>query len=165
MKPKSPAFHFLLRWLRAVALVLAVGFSLGASNSGARYNNLNHRLMCVCGCNELLGECNHVSCPSSGPELAELRADLAASMNDRQIFAAFAAKYGVTVLAAPPTRGFDLIAWIAPFAVLLAAILGTVLLVRRWAIHTGHPLPAQPIDETLRARIRRETDGEGGYPV
>ncbi len=163
MKRRPPCFSSLLRWLQAAGLALAVCFSLGASDSGSRYNDLNHRLMCVCGCNELLGECNHVSCPSSGPELAELRADLAAGMNDQQILASFAAKYGTTVLAAPPTHGFDLVAWIAPFAVLVAAILGTILLVRRWAIHAGHPLPALPIDETLRTQIRRETGGDGGY--
>ena len=36
------------------------------------------------------------------------------------------------MLAAPTTKGFDLVAWIAPFAVFAAALLGTILLVRRW---------------------------------
>ncbi len=44
----------------------------------------------------------------------------------------FVAKYGATVLAAPTTQGFDLVAWIAPFAVFAAALLGTILLIRRW---------------------------------
>ncbi len=33
-----------------------------------------------------------------------------------------------------PPHGFDLVAWIAPFAVLAAALAGTVLLIRRWAV-------------------------------
>ena len=37
------------------------------------------------------------------------------------------------MLAAPTTQGFDLVAWIAPFAVFGAALLGTILLIRRWS--------------------------------
>lgn len=162
MKRQSARFRSLLRFLQAAGLVLTVCLSLGATDAGFRYSNLNHRLMCVCGCNELLGECNHVSCPSSGPELAELRADLAAGTSDQQILASFAAKYGATVLAAPPAHGFDLVAWIAPFAVLLAAILGTVLLIRRWSVKFEEPARALAADEVLRAQIRRETGGDRG---
>ncbi len=53
-------------------------------------------------------------------------------MTDQQIMDAFVAKYGATVLAAPTTKGFDLVAWVAPFAVFAAALLGTILLIRRW---------------------------------
>ena len=108
--------------------------------------------MCTCGCAQLLGECNHVGCPSSGQELSELSADIAAGMSDQQIFSAFTAKYGATVLAAPTTHGFDLVAWIAPFAVFGAALLGTILLIRRWAgigRAQKHRLPAN------NAAIRR----------
>ncbi len=123
---------FWIKSVEALLLAVAVCFSVGATDSGARYHDLNHRLMCTCGCSQLLGECNHVGCPSSGQELSELSADIAAGMSDQQIFSAFTAKYGATVLAAPTTHGFDLVAWIAPFAVFGAALLGTILLIRRW---------------------------------
>ena len=119
--------------LEALVLAVAVCFSLGATSPAAAIDDLNHRLMCTCGCAQLLGECNHVGCPSSGQELNELSADIAAGMSDKEIFSAFTAKYGATVLAAPTTHGFDLVAWIAPFAVFGAALLGTILLIRRWA--------------------------------
>ncbi len=118
-----------------VALVaVAVCFSLGASDAGSRYTNLNHRLMCTCGCAEILGECNHVGCPNSAGELAELRTGIADNQTDQQILDSFVAKYGAVVLAAPTGHGFDVVAWIAPFAVFGAALLGTILLVRRWSI-------------------------------
>jgi cytochrome c-type biogenesis protein CcmH len=88
--------------------------------------------MCTCGCAQLLGECNHVGCPESGRERQELSANIAAGMTDPQILDWFAAKYGITMLAAPPAKGFDLVAWIAPFAVFLAALGGTIWLIRRW---------------------------------
>jgi cytochrome c-type biogenesis protein CcmH/NrfF len=71
--------------------------------------------------------------PLFRPGTRELSADIASGMSDKQIFSAFSAKYGATVLAAPTTHGFDLLAWIAPFAVFGAALLGTILLIRRWA--------------------------------
>ena len=165
---------FWFRSAQALALAAAVCFSMGASDSSARFHDLNHRLMCTCGCAQLLGECNHVGCTESGQELAELRADIATGMSDKEIFSQFTAKYGATVLAAPTTHGFDLVAWIAPFAVFGAALLGTILLIRRWAGIAGAkalasaqgpaiPAPDDPADRERRDRIRRETGSDGGF--
>lgn len=151
----------LLKSAQALLLAIAVCFSTGATDASARYNNLNHRLMCTCGCAQLLGECNHVGCPASGPMLNELSAAIASGATDKQILSSFAAKYGITVLAAPPTQGFSLVAWIAPIAVFLAALLGTILLVRHWSIgRTAAALaqPAAPAMSALREKIRRETE-------
>jgi len=164
-------FTFWMRAAEAAVLTVAVCFSMGATDSSARYHDLNHRLMCTCGCAQMLGECNHVGCPSSGQELSELSADIAAGMSDQQVFSAFTAKYGATVLAAPTTHGFDLVAWIAPFAVFGAALLGTILLIRRWAGLAGAKAQAagqniavdDPADMERRERIRRETGADGGF--
>jgi cytochrome c-type biogenesis protein CcmH len=166
MKP-SRQFTFWIRGVQALALAVAVCFSLGASDAGSRFTSLNHRLMCVCGCAEILGECNHVGCSSSTEELADLRAYIDKGLSDDQILSSFAAKYGATVLAAPTTHGFDLVAWIAPFAVFAAALLGTILLVRRWTIGKtqSEAQVADPAMDALREKIRRETDSgsDGGF--
>jgi cytochrome c-type biogenesis protein CcmH len=125
-------FTFWTRTVEALVLAVAICFSLGASAPTARLNSLSHHLMCQCGCSQLLGECDHVGCPDRDKELSELSAAIDSGLGDQQILDAFAAKYGMTVLAAPPTKGFDLVAWIAPFAVFAAALLGTILLIRRW---------------------------------
>jgi len=170
------------RWLKtaeAALLAVAICFSLGATDASARFNNLGHRLMCTCGCAQLLGECNHVGCPESGHELKELTAAIASGLSDQQILDAFAAKYGATMLAAPPAKGFDLVAWIAPFAVFAAALLGTILLIRRWgglgktqAAAAGKPVAGNtaemgPAEQERMERIRRETSvdtgSEGGF--
>jgi cytochrome c-type biogenesis protein CcmH len=162
---------FWFKSLQAVALAVAICASIGAGDASARYNDINHRLMCTCGCAQLLGECNHVGCPASGGELAELRTDIATGMSDQQIFSQFTAKYGATVLAAPTTQGFDLVAWIAPFAVFGAALLGTILLIKRWSgisaakAAAAGPEPAvlDPAEMERREKIRRETGIDGGY--
>ena len=116
---------FWVKSAEVLLLVVAVCFSMGASSAGSRFNDLGDRLMCQCGCAQLLGECDHVGCPSRGQEMADLKAQISAGKTDQQIMNWFAVKYGATVLAAPPARGFDLLAWIAPFAVFGAALLGT----------------------------------------
>jgi cytochrome c-type biogenesis protein CcmH/NrfF len=160
-------FTIWMRALQACALAVAVCFSLGATDASARYNDLNHRLMCTCGCAQILGECNHVGCPNSAGELQELRADIAAGQSDKEILNSFVAKYGAVVLAAPTTQGFDLVAWIAPFAVFAAALLGTILLVRRWSVGRTQVAAVDtaslaPEERERRERIRRET-GDGGF--
>jgi cytochrome c-type biogenesis protein CcmH len=122
--------------------------------------------MCGCGCAQLLGECNHVGCPESGRMRDELSSAISGgSSSDKEILASFAAKYGATVLAAPTTHGFDLVAWIAPFAVFAAAMLGTILLVRHWSLGKTQfaTPPSSPEMEALQDRIRRETSGDGGF--
>lgn len=169
MRPR--AFTFWTRAAEVVLLAVAVCFSVGATSSGSRLQYLDHHLMCTCGCAQILGECNHVGCTESTQELAELRADIAAGMSDQQIFDAFVSKYGATVLAAPPAQGFDLVAWIAPFAVFLAALLGTILLIRHWGGLRGFKAPPagaddmaalDPAERARREQIRRET-GNGGF--
>ena len=162
-------------WLKsaqAAALCLAVCFSLGAADDNSRLNNLSHRMMCECGCAQLLGECDHLGCPYRDPEMAELRAAISAGKTDQQIFDQFTTKYGAVVLAAPTMHGFNLVAWIAPFAVLAAGFLGTFLLVRRWSVGKTQ-LPAgmapnssldanlDPAERERRERIRRETGMDG----
>ena len=158
-------FRFWIKAVQAGLLAVAVCFSIGASDASARYDHLNHQLMCSCGCGQVLGECNHVGCPDSPVQLSELRTAMNTSMTDQQILDSFAAKYGATVLAAPRTQGFDLVAWIAPLAVFLAALLGTILLVRHWSV--GRKNAAEPAStpemNALRDRIRRETGNEGGF--
>ncbi len=168
LRPGKKPFHRTAFWLKtaqALALAVAVCFTLGATDAGTRYTNLNHRLMCTCSCAEILGECNHVGCPSSEGELNELRAGIAAGDSDDKILDSFVAKYGAVVLAAPTTSGFNLVAWIAPFAVFAAALLGTILLVRHWSIGKSElaTQPADPEMDALRDRVRRETGEEGGF--
>jgi cytochrome c-type biogenesis protein CcmH len=125
--------------------------------------------MCTCGCAQLLGECNHVGCPRAG---GARRADDGhrRGQSDKEILDAFVAKYGATVLAAPTTKGFDLVAWIAPFAVFAAALLGTILLVRRWGgwaanagrAGGGHGRAFRSGGPRAPGAIRRETGSDGG---
>jgi len=152
-----------MRKTRVLQLVLVAALActaMGATDNTARFNDLSHKMMCTCGCNELLGECNHVGCPDAPGLLADLHTQMDSGLGDRPILNYFAAKYGPTVLAAPMRGGFDNVAWIVPFAVLALAIFGVALLIRKWRVKTvAAPTAAvnAPFDP-VRDRIRKETE-------
>ena len=145
----------------ALIALLAVVF-LGA-DTDARFNKLGHQLMCACGCNQVLLECNHVGCTYSDRMRNELSAGLARGDNDSLILQSFVQKYGNTVLAAPTTTGFNRVAWIMPFAVFVVAIILTVWLVRLWKSRAvAQPVAAPKLDvkelDDLRKKARQETE-------
>jgi cytochrome c-type biogenesis protein CcmH/NrfF len=150
---------------RMLHIALLVGASLtmlGAGSSTTTLDRIGHKLECPCGCAEILAECNHVGCPDSGPMIDELRKDIGAEQTEPAILNAFVAEYGPVVLAAPLRGGFDVVAWIAPFAVLVLGGLGIVFVLRRWRRHTQLATPATSVanEDALRERIRRDTDGD-----
>jgi hypothetical protein len=83
--------------------------------------------MCVCGCSQILLECNHVGCTYSDRMRGELIAGLDRGENDDLTLQDFVQKYGPTVLAAPTGTGFNRIAWIMPFLALVLGLLTTML--------------------------------------
>lgn len=138
---------------------------LGAGDGSTRYGRIGHSMMCVCGCGQILLECNHVGCPDSARMIGELQEQLAGPNGagaDSLIMNWFVAKYGATVLATPMRGGFDNVAWIVPIAVFLLATMGTAMLVRMWSQRrrpvVGVPVSATAVNDETRARIRRETE-------
>jgi cytochrome c-type biogenesis protein CcmH/NrfF len=123
---------FLRRSVQLILLALAVFAMLGAGDQPARVNDLGHRMMCVCGCNQILLECNHVGCSYSDRMRAELIAAVDRGDNDDLTLQSFVQKYGTTVMAAPTKTGFNRVAWIMPYFVLVLGLAMVTLIVRAW---------------------------------
>jgi cytochrome c-type biogenesis protein CcmH len=149
---------------QVLILSAAVFVLLGAGDPATRFSELGHQLMCICGCNQILLECNHVGCPASDGMRNELMASLTRGDSDSLVEQGFVQKYGPTVLAAPTTRGFDRAAYIMPFAALILGFGLIVLVIRAWK---NRPAPAiadglRPIGgaelERFRDQARKETD-------
>jgi cytochrome c-type biogenesis protein CcmH len=148
-----------------LAGVLLALLTLGATtDSGTRFDHLGHRLMCTCGCNQVLLECNHVGCQSSERMRGELMAAMQRGGSDDQILNWFVEKYGPVVLAAPPHTGFNRVAWLMPYVALLGGLALTGLLVRLWRSRSpAHPAaglsPVAPGElEALRRKVHEETE-------
>jgi cytochrome c-type biogenesis protein CcmH/NrfF len=153
---------------RVLAILIVAIMTMGAADNATRYNDLGHKMMCACGCGQVLIECNHFGCPDSDRMLGELRVAISKGGSDDSILAAFQDKYGPTILAAPLLTKFNLIAWIVPPAVLILGIAGTIALIRRWrqraavlqaaALQAAAGATPQPHLTAMRERIRRETE-------
>ena len=159
-RPKS----ILRRLLQCGVLCLAVFAFMGTSDPATRFNELGHQLMCICGCNEILLECNHVGCPDSDGMRNELMAAVTRGDSDSLVEQSFVQKYGPTVLAAPTGKGFDRTAWIMPFVVLIFGFGLVILVIRAWK---NRPEPAlagglRPVHnaefDQFREQARKETD-------
>jgi len=123
---------FSRRGAQLIVLTLAVFTLLGAGDESSRVNDLGHRMMCVCGCNQILLECNHVGCAYSERMRSELIAAVDRGDNDDLTLQGFVQKYGTTVMAAPTKSGFNRVAWIMPYLVLVVGLVMVTLIVRIW---------------------------------
>jgi cytochrome c-type biogenesis protein CcmH len=158
----SKLYFSKLRLAQVSAIAVLALLFLGA-DTDARFNSMGHQLMCMCSCNQVLLECNHVGCTFSSRMRDELSAGITRGDNNSLILQSFVQKYGNVVLAAPTTTGFNRIAWIMPFAVFALSIFMTVWLVRLWKSRAvAQPVPRPKLDveqlDELRKRARQETE-------
>jgi cytochrome c-type biogenesis protein CcmH/NrfF len=156
--------YFWRRGTQLILLTLAVFTLLGAGDESARVNDLGHRMMCVCGCSQILLECNHVGCAYSERMRTELIAAVDRGDNDDLTLQGFVQKYGTTVMAAPTKTGFNRVAWVMPYLVLVLGLVMVTLIVRAWR---SRPLvlPADAVAavhgaelEHFRDQARKDTE-------
>jgi cytochrome c-type biogenesis protein CcmH/NrfF len=152
------------RLIHALILTAAVFLLMGAGDDSARFKDLGHRMMCACGCSQILLECNHVGCTYSDKMRDQLLAAIDKGNNDDLILQGFVQDYGPTVIAAPTATGFNRVAWIMPFAALAFGISFVVYVVRSWknrptpALADGIAIPRGSELDEFRRKARKETD-------
>jgi len=124
----------------------------------ATQTEIEEALTCQCGCGLTVHSCNHVQCPSGIPLKREIAAQLGEGRTRAEVLAYFSTKYGEKILSAPTTTGFNLVAWVTPFAAVLVAGAVIVVVSRRWRRPPTVPPPSRPapIDEARRARLEAE---------
>ena len=144
--------------LAAAALVvaLAVAGAAAASEKRPTLAELEGEVICP--------TCHTTLALSSSPIAERMRAfireRIAAGDTKGEIKAKLVAEFGEGVLAAPPVRGFSLLAWALPIGGALVALVAVGVLARRWA--RRRPLPAavaQPagvLDPELERRLDEE---------
>ena len=82
---------------------------------------------------------------------------IAACWTARHIESALVANYGPQILAAPPRKGFDLLAWWLPIAAVLAGALALAIGVWRWS-RRPHPEPEAEAEPRLDEETERRLD-------
>jgi cytochrome c-type biogenesis protein CcmH len=156
---------FRLKQIAQVWMLLAtLSLFMGAGDDNARFSALGHRVMCVCGCNYVLLECNHVGCPNSERMRDELATAVKANNDDNSVFQIFIKKYGPAVMLAPPKNGFGRVAWITPYIVLIFGLGLVFVIVRIWNKRRSKVAPAgglavehPEVFDSFRDQVRRDT--------
>jgi len=161
LRALAPALRRLAQ-LAAITLV-ALTFLGAGDGEQARFNKLGHGLMCMCGCNQVLLECNHVGCSYSERMRSELTTAMQRGDSDSLVLQGFVQKYGTTVLAAPTSSGFNRVAWIMPFVAFALSIGAVIVVIRTWKLRVARNAIASqanaPIDiDEFRRRAREETE-------
>lgn len=115
--------------------------------------------MCTCGgCNQTLADCNHIGCPNSVPMRAEVDRYVEQGLDQEAILSLFAEKYGLNVLAAPPTAGwFNIASWLMPFVALTLGFGLVAFYARRFRGRWGQQA-APPVSEASAAIQKRLED-------
>jgi cytochrome c-type biogenesis protein CcmH len=121
----------------------------------ATQSEIEEALTCQCGCGLTVHSCNHLQCPSGIPLKHEIAEQLGLGKTRPEVLAYFAGKYGEKILSAPTTTGFNLVAWVTPFAVVLIATALVVKFTRGWRRVAPPPPAPPPPDEHERAQRAR----------
>jgi len=91
---------------------------------------------------------------------AYIRARIAAGDTKSEIKGKLVDQFGSTVLAVPPRKGFDLVAWVLPLAGLGIGVVAVGALAWRWSRVRGDALPAGGEGERLDPKLERRLDDE-----
>jgi cytochrome c-type biogenesis protein CcmH/NrfF len=164
-----------MKWRRGDFRNLALGLSLVLPASVAlaqerlstpEYREACAALMCQCGgCSATVYTCAMEHCHSAEPIREEIAERIQKGESAERIVKVFEERYGLAILSAPPTSGFHLTAWIAPFAVLVGGFFVTRHVLRSWKQQTVprgasvvEMTPGAPtsISDAQRARIEKE---------
>jgi cytochrome c-type biogenesis protein CcmH len=159
---------------RRIAAVLAVALALSfavalhplRAQQTDRAKQIGGKFMCMCGCNQVLTQCNHVGCTVSASMLKELDQAVARGDSETNITQAFVQEFGTKVYAEPPRSGFSLVAWMLPSIYLLLGTVLVVFVIWRWhsrgvpqasTARSASPFSAEDL-ERARRRVAQETE-------
>ena len=139
----------------------------GPSMTDEARDDLEHQIKCQCGCPLDVYTCRTTdfSCSVSPAMHGDVMGLVSGGYNASEILAAFQKVYGEQVLMSPIRKGFNLVGYAMPFAVLLTAGIVVAGLIRRWGARAAQQpklAPTTPIDATeaemdaLQAAIRED---------
>jgi cytochrome c-type biogenesis protein CcmH len=151
--------------LAILAMAPLVITPVGAQQLPDRAKQIGGKFMCMCGCSQVLTECNHVGCSTSAAMLKELNQSLSRGNSEDAITQMFVQEFGTKVYAEPPKSGFSLVAWVLPSVYLFVGAGVVVFVIARWrkrpaqeaSLAGGAPGISPELLERARARASRET--------
>ena len=87
-----------------------------------------------------------------------IRNSLAEGKTEAQIRDQLVAQFGPAVVAEPPKKGFDLLAWLVPLGILAAGAVGVGAIAWGWRRRRADEPPPAPLDPALERRLDAELE-------
>ncbi len=130
-----------------------------------RAKRIGDRMWCMCGCRQILTQCNHVGCSVSTAMLKKLDQLVERNEPDDLVIQAFVQEYGPAVLAEPPAKGLALMGYVMPGVALLGGLTLVLLVLRHWrrgvsSQATVSASAAPDVSAELLERARRRADAD-----
>jgi cytochrome c-type biogenesis protein CcmH/NrfF len=140
--------------LAAAAVLVSGQEQKGVSESGIMSEDVKRvgmRLACLChSCKNTVGDCAMLECGYCAPMRKRIAAMQASGQSDDAIVNAIVGENGKEALAVPPTQGFALFAWTAPYIAVGIGLIGIWAFIRRFS---AKPQTAAPdIDPQILER-------------
>lgn len=114
-------------------VVLSPPMSVHAEGDVGLVDQLTNEVMCQCGCAYTVNACaGAMQCDVSEQMRQLITTKVSQGQTRAQVIAYFTQQYGEKVLAAPTKQGFNLMAWVMPFAAIIAGAAAIYLLIQAW---------------------------------
>lgn len=140
------------------------------ASAASEVTKISQQLVCQCGCTMTLANCTHQECMSREAMTKLIIKKLDEGMTEAQVVRYFVGEYGEQVLSSPVKKGFNLVAWILPFASILAGAIVVYLALKKWVwqgrvSQVEAKTEAGEDDEKYRLQLERDLKqfGERGY--
>ena len=153
--------------LRSGLLVLALLGAAAVQADDSRkptYDTIGDQVMCLCGCVATLNHCPHHDCSTVAEMRPFIQKEIESGKSENAILQDLADRYGVRVLAAPPTKGFNLTAWILPGLGLIVSLCFVVAIAKRWRKRPVEPSGGKAgvaIDARILDAVEKEMKTSG----
>ena len=148
--------------LAAAAVVPALAQpTKGVNESGimsSEVQRVGMRLACLCGaCKNTVGDCAMLECGYCAPMRKRIAAMQLAGHSDDSIVDAIVAESGKQALSVPPTQGFSLFAWTAPWVAIAIGLGAIWMFVRRFSARRQ---PVAEVDPEILDRYHDRIETE-----
>jgi len=141
-------------------LFISLLFASPVKADSPTVGDVSKELVCQCGCNMVLSNCNHVGCASVEAMTASIEQQIVQGGTKDQIIQFFVELYGEQVLSSPTKRGFNLTAWVLPFGALLIGGIIVYIALRAWVRQGRRPqgveVEAEEGNEEYQHRLEKE---------
>lgn len=154
-----------------LVVVLGVLPLVAQQQQADRVKAIGGKFQCMCGCNQVLTQCNHVGCTMSAAMLKNLGDWVNRGDSEATITQAFVQQFGTTVYAEPPKTGFSMIAWAMPAIYFVIGASLVLFVISKWrkrpqavGVDAAAPVTASGVKisqeamERGRAQAARETE-------